>query len=111
MEGKIRKIHRVFQVELVGPKEAITRASQGNESTKIWTDSLLSVMAVLDPSSTCLSPISRVCFKKSLAKRMYNGETGRSVYNVLHKVKTAPTRWQRPEITFVRGPRPISDIP
>ncbi|GBN89670.1 hypothetical protein AVEN_121734-1 [Araneus ventricosus] len=30
-------------------KEAIIRASQGNEITKIWTDSLSSVMAELDP--------------------------------------------------------------
>ncbi|GBN52006.1 hypothetical protein AVEN_38253-1 [Araneus ventricosus] len=33
----------------MGLKEAIIRASQGNEITKIWTDSLSSVMAVLDP--------------------------------------------------------------
>ncbi|GBN36678.1 hypothetical protein AVEN_220858-1 [Araneus ventricosus] len=30
-------------------KEAIIRASQGNEITKIWTDSLSSLMAVFDP--------------------------------------------------------------
>ncbi|GBM62826.1 hypothetical protein AVEN_35892-1 [Araneus ventricosus] len=30
-------------------KEAIIRASQGNEITKIWTNSLSSLMAVLDP--------------------------------------------------------------
>ncbi|GBM40069.1 hypothetical protein AVEN_23156-1 [Araneus ventricosus] len=30
-------------------KEAIIRARQGNEITKIWTDSLSSAMAVLDP--------------------------------------------------------------
>ncbi|GBN17816.1 hypothetical protein AVEN_177475-1 [Araneus ventricosus] len=30
-----------------------------------------------------------------------NGETGRSVYNVLPKVKTTPTPWPRPEIMFV----------
>ncbi|GBO24417.1 hypothetical protein AVEN_222064-1 [Araneus ventricosus] len=33
----------------MGLKEAIIRASQRNETTKIWTDSLSSVMAVLDP--------------------------------------------------------------
>ncbi|GBO26184.1 hypothetical protein AVEN_82706-1 [Araneus ventricosus] len=32
-----------------------------------------------------------------------NGETGRSVYNVLPKAKTTPTPWQRPEIMFVTG--------
>ncbi|GBN82158.1 hypothetical protein AVEN_264784-1 [Araneus ventricosus] len=33
----------------MGLKEAIIRASQRNETTKIWTDSLSSDMAVLDP--------------------------------------------------------------
>ncbi|GBL88908.1 hypothetical protein AVEN_159004-1 [Araneus ventricosus] len=33
----------------MGLKEAIIRASQGNEITKIWTDRLSSVMAVLAP--------------------------------------------------------------
>ncbi|GBN17746.1 hypothetical protein AVEN_167370-1 [Araneus ventricosus] len=33
----------------MGLKEAIIRASQGNEITEIWTESLLSVMAVPDP--------------------------------------------------------------
>ncbi|GBM57993.1 hypothetical protein AVEN_162172-1 [Araneus ventricosus] len=37
-----------------------------------------------------------------------NGETGRSVHNVLPKVRTTPTSWQRPEIMFVtsHGPFP-----
>ncbi|GBM85830.1 hypothetical protein AVEN_162140-1 [Araneus ventricosus] len=48
-KGKLEKFHTVFQDELMGLKEAIIRASQGNEITKIWTDSLSSVMAVLDP--------------------------------------------------------------
>ncbi|GBN92997.1 hypothetical protein AVEN_9726-1 [Araneus ventricosus] len=33
----------------MGLKEAIIRASEKNETTKIWTDSLSSVMAELDP--------------------------------------------------------------
>ncbi|GBM14679.1 hypothetical protein AVEN_213131-1 [Araneus ventricosus] len=33
----------------MGLKEAIIRASQRNETTKIWTDSLSSVMSMLDP--------------------------------------------------------------
>ncbi|GBN75584.1 hypothetical protein AVEN_131673-1 [Araneus ventricosus] len=36
-------------------------------------------------------------------KEWDNGETGRSVHNVLPKVKTTPTPWQRPEIMFVTG--------
>ncbi|GBO15741.1 hypothetical protein AVEN_219029-1 [Araneus ventricosus] len=48
-KGKLEKFHTVFQAELMGLKEAIIRASQGNEITKIWTDSLSSLMAVLDP--------------------------------------------------------------
>ncbi|GBO26892.1 hypothetical protein AVEN_57725-1 [Araneus ventricosus] len=48
-KGKLEKFHAVFQAELMGLKEAIIRASEGNETTKIWTDSLSSVMAVLDP--------------------------------------------------------------
>ncbi|GBL85911.1 hypothetical protein AVEN_63226-1 [Araneus ventricosus] len=49
MEGENKKNHTVFQAELMGRKEAIIRASQGNGITKIWTESLSSVMAVLDP--------------------------------------------------------------
>ncbi|GBM60684.1 hypothetical protein AVEN_62633-1 [Araneus ventricosus] len=48
-KGKLEKFYTVFQTELMGLKEAIIRASQGNLITKIWTDSLSSVMAVLDP--------------------------------------------------------------
>ncbi|GBL79137.1 hypothetical protein AVEN_135577-1 [Araneus ventricosus] len=46
---KLEKFHTVFHAELMGLKEAIIRSSQGNEITKIWTDSLSSVMSVLDP--------------------------------------------------------------
>ncbi|GBL90274.1 hypothetical protein AVEN_130375-1 [Araneus ventricosus] len=40
-------------------------------------------------------------------KEWDNGETGRSVYNVLPKVKTTPTPWQRPEIMFITGQGPF----
>ncbi|GBN68023.1 hypothetical protein AVEN_196771-1 [Araneus ventricosus] len=40
-------------------------------------------------------------------KEWDNGETGRSVHNVLPKVKTTPTPWQRPEIMFVTGHGPF----
>ncbi|GBM10085.1 hypothetical protein AVEN_92913-1 [Araneus ventricosus] len=40
-------------------------------------------------------------------KEWDNGETGRSVRNVLPKVKTTPTPWQRPEIMFVTGHGPF----
>ncbi|GBN17786.1 hypothetical protein AVEN_8092-1 [Araneus ventricosus] len=46
-KGKLEKFHRLFQAELMGLKEAIIRTSQGNEITKIWTNSLSIVMAVL----------------------------------------------------------------
>ncbi|GBL90182.1 hypothetical protein AVEN_130308-1 [Araneus ventricosus] len=36
-------------------------------------------------------------------KEWDNGETGRSVHNLLPKVKTTPTPCQRPEIIFVTG--------
>ncbi|GBM87442.1 hypothetical protein AVEN_52820-1 [Araneus ventricosus] len=36
----------------MGLNEAIIRASQGNEITKKWADSLSSVMAMLDPHTT-----------------------------------------------------------
>ncbi|GBM97132.1 hypothetical protein AVEN_91820-1 [Araneus ventricosus] len=36
----------------MGLKEAIIRTSQGNEITKIWTDSFSSVMTVLNPHTT-----------------------------------------------------------
>ncbi|GBM92678.1 hypothetical protein AVEN_147649-1, partial [Araneus ventricosus] len=41
-------------------------------------------------------------------KEWDNGETGENVHNVLYKVKTTPTPWQRPEIMFVtsHGPFP-----
>ncbi|GBM65020.1 hypothetical protein AVEN_68943-1 [Araneus ventricosus] len=48
-KGKLEKFRTVFQAKLMGLKEEIIRASQGNELTKISTDSLSSVMAVLDP--------------------------------------------------------------
>ncbi|GBM45418.1 hypothetical protein AVEN_56261-1 [Araneus ventricosus] len=40
-------------------------------------------------------------------KEWDNGETGRSVHNVLPKVKTIPTPCQRPEIIFVTGHGPF----
>ncbi|GBO01829.1 hypothetical protein AVEN_255447-1 [Araneus ventricosus] len=40
-------------------------------------------------------------------KEWDNGETGRSVHNVLPKVKTTPTPGQRPEIMFVTGHGPF----
>ncbi|GBO42234.1 hypothetical protein AVEN_237415-1, partial [Araneus ventricosus] len=40
-------------------------------------------------------------------KERDNGETGRSVYNVLPKVKTTLTPWQRPKIMFVTGHGPF----
>ncbi|GBM42440.1 hypothetical protein AVEN_139877-1 [Araneus ventricosus] len=40
-------------------------------------------------------------------KEWDNGETGRSVHNVLPKVKTTPTPWRRPEIMFVTGHGPF----
>ncbi|GBN06665.1 hypothetical protein AVEN_145664-1 [Araneus ventricosus] len=43
----------------------------------------------------------------SWQKEWDNGETGRSVHNVLPKVKTTPTPWQRPEIMFVTGCGPF----
>ncbi|GBL96115.1 hypothetical protein AVEN_104346-1 [Araneus ventricosus] len=43
-KGKLEKFHTVFQAELMELKEAIIRASQGNEISKIWTDSLSSAM-------------------------------------------------------------------
>ncbi|GBN45562.1 hypothetical protein AVEN_270274-1 [Araneus ventricosus] len=46
-KGKLGTFHTVFQAELLELKEAIIRASQGIGITKIWTDSLFSVMAVL----------------------------------------------------------------
>ncbi|GBM67957.1 hypothetical protein AVEN_150007-1 [Araneus ventricosus] len=55
--------------------------------------------------------IKRLLQKESIfrcQKEWHNGETGRSVHNVLPKVKTTPTTWQRPEIMFVtnHGPFP-----
>ncbi|GBN09213.1 hypothetical protein AVEN_123459-1 [Araneus ventricosus] len=40
-------------------------------------------------------------------KEWGNGETSRIVYNVLPKVKTTPTPWQRPEIMFATGHGPF----
>ncbi|GBM46137.1 hypothetical protein AVEN_194695-1 [Araneus ventricosus] len=40
-------------------------------------------------------------------KEWDDGETGRSVHNVLPKVKTTPTPWQRPEIMLVTGHGPF----
>ncbi|GBO38688.1 hypothetical protein AVEN_75711-1 [Araneus ventricosus] len=51
-KGKLENFNTVFQAELMRLKEAIIRANKGNKITKIWTDSLLSVMAVLDPHTS-----------------------------------------------------------
>ncbi|GBO17901.1 hypothetical protein AVEN_228256-1 [Araneus ventricosus] len=40
-------------------------------------------------------------------KEWDNGEAGRRIHNVLPKVKTTPTPWQRPEILFVTGHGPF----
>ncbi|GBN06723.1 hypothetical protein AVEN_124370-1 [Araneus ventricosus] len=48
-KGKLETFHTVFQAELMGLNEAMIRESQGYEITKIWTASLSTVMAVLDP--------------------------------------------------------------
>ncbi|GBN72732.1 hypothetical protein AVEN_21063-1 [Araneus ventricosus] len=40
-------------------------------------------------------------------KEWDNGETGRSVHNVLPKVKITPTPWQKPIIMFVTGHGPF----
>ncbi|GBN59122.1 hypothetical protein AVEN_213395-1 [Araneus ventricosus] len=45
--------------------------------------------------------------EKASKKERDNGETGRSVYNVLPKVKTTPTPWQRPEKMFVTSHDPF----
>ncbi|GBN19369.1 hypothetical protein AVEN_152271-1 [Araneus ventricosus] len=49
--------------------------------------------------------ISRACYKKSPSwqKEWDNGETGRSVRNILPEVKTTPTPWQKPELMFATG--------
>ncbi|GBM99985.1 hypothetical protein AVEN_14181-1 [Araneus ventricosus] len=41
-------------------------------------------------------------------KEWDNGDTGRCVHNVLPKVKTIPTPWQRPEIICVTGHGPFA---
>ncbi|GBM52840.1 hypothetical protein AVEN_154172-2-1, partial [Araneus ventricosus] len=52
----------------------------------------------------CLLPKeSIICWQKEWD----SGETGRSVHNVLPKVKTTPTPWQRPGIMFVTGHGPF----
>ncbi|GBM62562.1 hypothetical protein AVEN_149130-1 [Araneus ventricosus] len=38
---------------------------------------------------------------------MDNGETSKSVYNVLPKVKITPSPWQRPEIMFITNHDPF----
>ncbi|GBL75617.1 hypothetical protein AVEN_154936-1 [Araneus ventricosus] len=48
-KGKLEKLPSVFQVEMMRLKEAIIRACQGNGKTKIFTDNISSVIAVLDP--------------------------------------------------------------
>ncbi|GBO36470.1 hypothetical protein AVEN_263047-1 [Araneus ventricosus] len=42
-KGKLENFRTMFQAELMGLKEAIIRASQGNVINKIWNDRLSSV--------------------------------------------------------------------
>ncbi|GBM53508.1 hypothetical protein AVEN_261278-1 [Araneus ventricosus] len=94
------------------------RASQGNEITKIRTDNLSSVMAVLDPHT----PHQLVRDIQSFSHRIEifwldgskpmqaigdNGNTGRSGYKVPQTVHLKPVFWTREEILFVTGHGPF----
>ncbi|KAF8795010.1 hypothetical protein HNY73_002912 [Argiope bruennichi] len=50
-KGKLQEFHTVFQAELLGRKMSIIRASEENETIKIWTYSFSSLLAVQDPHS------------------------------------------------------------
>ncbi|GBM93114.1 hypothetical protein AVEN_32039-1 [Araneus ventricosus] len=71
-------------------------------------------MAQLSPFNTVfqteLLAIQEACLWASKTNKQVkdNGETGRSVHNVLPKVKTTPTPRQRPEIMFVTGYGPFA---
>ncbi|GBM30404.1 hypothetical protein AVEN_220998-1 [Araneus ventricosus] len=111
----------VFIFVISEPMGAKLKATAQATLTKAqhWTDKN-KLKVSTEKSTTILisrlhqETISRVCFKKSpssAGKKWDNGETGGSVYKVLPQVKTTTTPWQRPEIKFAKGPRPISDIP
>ncbi|GBM15887.1 hypothetical protein AVEN_258431-1 [Araneus ventricosus] len=51
--------------------------------------------------------ILRVCFKR-VFKVSRERKAGRSVHNVLPKVKTTPAPWESPEILFVTGHEPFA---
>ncbi|KAF8786371.1 hypothetical protein HNY73_008092 [Argiope bruennichi] len=50
-KGKLEEFLTVFQAELLGLKRVVIRASEENETIKIWIDSLSSLLAIQDSHS------------------------------------------------------------
>ncbi|GBN72391.1 hypothetical protein AVEN_47322-1 [Araneus ventricosus] len=84
--AQLRPFNTVFQAELLAIQEACLWASMTKQQVKIPA-----------PRNHIKSLLQKE-FIIRWQKEWDNGETGRSGYNVLPKVKTTPTPWQRSEI-------------
>ncbi|GBM00471.1 hypothetical protein AVEN_111707-1 [Araneus ventricosus] len=134
--AQLSSFNTVFQAELLAIQEACLWASKTNQqikeillkSTNIklgWINAhvgysgneaadVLAKKATQEGIPTFI-PAPRNHIKSLLQKEAIirsqkewdNGETGRSVHNVLPKGKTTPTPWQGPEIMFVTGHGPF----
>ncbi|GBM26913.1 hypothetical protein AVEN_264760-1 [Araneus ventricosus] len=121
--AQLSPFNTVFQAELLAIQEACLWVSKTNQQIKVWAHVGYSGNEAADVLAkkatqegipiyipTPRNHIKSLLQKESIIrwqKEWDNGETGRSVHNVLLKVKTTPTPWQRPEITFVTGHGPF----
>ncbi|GBM93588.1 hypothetical protein AVEN_150852-1 [Araneus ventricosus] len=119
--AQLSPFNTIFQAELLAIQEACLWASKTNQQIKAHVGhsgneavDVLAKKATQEGIPTFI-PAPRNHIKSLLQKESIirwqkewdNGETGRSVHNVLPKVKTTPTPWQRPEIMFVTGHGPF----
>ncbi|GBL75219.1 hypothetical protein AVEN_194454-1 [Araneus ventricosus] len=113
---------------------AVEAASFLHRPIKIWTDSLSSLMAILNPEShhgnECTDQLAKEAITKgdpfflpkplsylkseirSAALSIWqdnwdNGKTGRSAHDIVPRVSNKPVGWNRVEIMFVTGHGPF----
>ncbi|GBM82985.1 hypothetical protein AVEN_223565-1 [Araneus ventricosus] len=161
-QGKLDRCNSVFQAEIIAIRMAIEAASSLHTPIKIWTDSLSSLMAILNPKShhsmireiqtlllshkhihlrwlkahvgylgnECADQLAKEAIIKgdpfflpkpfsylkyeirSAALSIWqdnwdNGETGRSIHDIVPRVSNKPVGWNREEIMFVTGHGPF----
>ncbi|GBM91476.1 hypothetical protein AVEN_237626-1 [Araneus ventricosus] len=121
--AQLSPFNTVFQADLLAIQEPCLWASKTNQQIKIRAHvgysgneaaDVLAKKATQEGIPTYI-PVPRNHIKSLIQKESIirwqkewdNGETGRSVHNVLPKIKTTPTPWQKPEIMFLTGHGPF----